>query len=403
VLAIADDLDPSHLGFLGNPEARTPRLDELARAGWLAPTLHAQPICRAALGVLLSGKWPHETGITANGADATLAPEGTLPMLLAAAGYATYCAGKFWEGAPPTYGFDAPAENDEEFARSGEDGQADLFRFLAERPREQPFFVWWAPSLPHTPHEPPAALARAFAEAPIQVPAEFEGRAEDLVAAERASLAMHAWMDLEFGRLVDELERLDELSSTVILFLADNGWSTWCPSKGTPREKGVRSPLVLSAPGLVRHGAEPERLVELVDVHATVLDYAELPAAASRGTSLRPHLEGRPSTPRERLFGTAHGRRGGLYALYGRDARWKYVLYLRDANPQELSPGPRLAPTFRRKAGAQELFDLERDPLERKNLARDPEHARALEEWRAATLAWWQTNGGGELELPPLR
>lgn len=398
VLAIADDLDPGHLGFLGNPLARTPRLDRLAQQGWLTPVLYAQPVCRAALGVLLSGRWPHETGVTSNGAEAALPTASVLPARLRAAGYASFCAGKFWEGPPPDYGFDAPAVNDERFARTGEDGQAELFRFLEERSARGPWFVWWAPSLPHTPHRPPVRFAQDFATTELAPPPEFRGSAEDFQAAERASLAMHEWMDAELRRLLAKLEELGELEETVILFLADNGWSTWRVSKGTPREQGVCMPLIASAPGQVRRGLDAGFLADLVDVHATLLDYAgAAPAPEDRGRSLRPYLEGRAESGRARLFGSAHARRGELYALYARDRRWKYVRYVRDVNSQELSPGPRLAEPFRRKSGVEELYDLAADPFELENLARREEHAERLAELRAATLDWWRETGGPEL------
>jgi arylsulfatase A-like enzyme len=208
---------------------------------------------------------------------------------------------------------------------------------------------------------------------------------------------MHAWFDLELGRLIDELARLGELESTVILCVADNGWSPWRSSKGTPREKGVCVPLVVLAPAASARGMDG-RLVDLVDVHATVLDYAGLaPDAASPGRSLRPVLEGRPDEPRARLFGSASTRRGSVYALFARDPRWKYVRYVRDARSQELSPPPWLAPDFRRRLGAEELFDLAADPGERTNLAKDAEHAERLAELRAATLEWWRASGGEAL------
>ncbi len=401
VLAIADDLDPGHLGFCGNPLARTPHLDKLAQEGISFRTLYAQPICRAALATLLTGRWPHETGMATNTVRQPLAPEGALPALLKARGYSTYCGGKFWEGNLPAFGFDAPAENDERFAREGE-GKDDFFHWLEEHAAGGPWFAWWAPSLPHTPHRPPARFTKDFAEVPIEVPRGFKGDPQQFIEAERASLAMHAWLDAEFGHLLAKLKELGELEQTLIFFLGDNGWSTASPAKGTPTEKGVRSPLVVALPGRAGAGRELDTLVDLVDVHATVLDYAgaSLPPE-SRGRSLRGLLEGGAYEPRAHLCGAVYGRyEGGLpYALYARDERWKYVLYLRDVTSKELSPGARLAPPFRVRAG-QRLFDLEQDPLERHDLAASEEQAERLRSLRASALGWWQDSGGAALEVP---
>lgn len=403
LLAIADDLDPDHLGFCGNALARTPTLDRLAAEGAYFPVLYVQPVCRASLATLLSGRWPQETGILNNRVSARLDPAGTLPRRLKERGYATFCAGKFWEGAPADYGFDAPERNDEDFARATGEGQPELFRFLEEHAPRGPWFVWWAPNLPHVPHRPPAHIAEAFADVPLPAPRGFAGSAEEYARAERACLAMESWLDERFGELLHELDELGELDETVIVFLADNGWSTVLPAKGTPREKGVRSPLVVRLPG--QEARQLDALVALVDVHATLLDYAGA-APDGRGRSLRPLLEDRAYERRERLFGSVftRSRRGGeageLCALYARDARWKYVLYVRDVASVELSADSSLAPPFRRRAGAEELFDLHADPLEELDLSAREEHAERLRDLRAAVLGWWRASGGAAPELP---
>jgi arylsulfatase A-like enzyme len=172
-------------------------------------------------------------------------------------------------------------------------------------------------------------------------------------------------------------------------------------------EQGVRSPLVVRLPEGKRAGQRLDALVDLVDVHATVLDYAGAAVPpGSHGRSLRPLLEERAFEPRERLFGGVYTRFGNalpaesLYALYARDARWKYVLYLREVTGRELSPGARFAPPFRARAGQQRLFDLALDPREEHNLAASAEHAERMRDLRASVLAWWRESGGAELELP---
>jgi uncharacterized sulfatase len=404
LLAIADDLDPDHPGFAGNPAARTPSLDRLAAEGCYFPVLYVQPVCRAAHAVLLTGRFPHETGIRNNRTDAVLAPLGLLPQRLKERGYATFCAGKFWEGDPRDYGFDA-AVSDRAFARGGPGSQQELFRFLEERAGAGPWFLWWAPNLPHVPHEPPARLAEAFRDAPVTPPPGYGGDPARYAAEERACLAMEAWLDEAFGALVGKLEALGEREETLIVFLADNGWSSASPSKGTPREKGVRSPLVVSLPGKERGARRLDALVALPDVHATLLDYAGADPEG-RGTSLRPLLEGRPAGTRTALHGSVFlrgredGSGGELCALYTRDARWKYTLYVRAAEGALLSAGSGLAPPFRHPAGAEELFDLAHDPFELTNLATAPEHAARRAALREAVLDWWRATGGEALELP---
>ena len=404
VLAIADDLDPDHLGFCGNDQARTPALDRLAARGVTFSVLYAQPVCRPALATLLSGRWPQQTGIVGNSTPARLEPTGALPALLREQGYRTFCGGKFWEGDIHEYGFTDPETNDQKFGRSSEDGaggQAELFEFLADNAGRSPWFVWWAPSLPHIPHTPPEDLAAPFERVPVPVPAWHGGPPEAYAAAERKCLAMEAWLDAEFARLVAKLEELGELEHTVIVFLADNGWSTGLPSKNSPFEKGVRSPLVVAAPG-PSAGRRIRALVDLVDVHATLLDYAGVPArTAQAGQSFRPAIEGADERTREFLCGAVYGPESTgsgeriPYALYTRDRRWKYVLYLKDEN----LPGHGLAPPLRFRRGKQALYDLARDAHELVDLSAASEQATRLARLRQRVSDWWRETGGVELDL----
>ena len=101
-----------------------------------------------------------------------------------------------------------------------------------------------------------------------------------------------------------------------------------------------------------------------------------------------------------------------MYALYAREDRWKYVLYLRaveetDSDPKDretpstgLALAARLAVPLVRARGDEELFDLEADPYEQADLSGRPEHAAQLQRLRRGVLAWWEETGGGALDLP---
>ena len=123
VLAIADDQDYEHLGFLGNQVGHTPTLDRLAESGTVFEVMHTPPRCRPSLAALLSGLHPHQSGIYYNRGADVLADGSTLPALLREVGYVTYAAGKFWEGVPTRVGFDAPAAEDPSFAREGQEAE----------------------------------------------------------------------------------------------------------------------------------------------------------------------------------------------------------------------------------------------------------------------------------------
>jgi arylsulfatase A-like enzyme len=154
-------------------------------------------------------------------------------------------------------------------------------------------------------------------------------------------------------------------------------------------------------------------------LYATLLDYAEVEIPAHcQGTSLRPRLEGRATSRREALYGALYplaptevltDPARDAYALWARSERWKFILSLKDLTARAdagSGEGERedikvsLAPDFHRRRGEVELYDLERDPHERTNLALDPAHDELLKSMRRDVLAWWQATGGGALELP---
>src|SRR5262249_19017850 len=159
--------------------------------------------------------------------------------LLGRAGYATVAEGKLWEGDPRRMGFsDAATTDPEAFVRRG---QEHLFAFLDANAGKRPFFVWWAPELPHVPHDPPRRLLERFPRESIAVPAELEGateRREKYLDRERALLAMVAWMDEGVGELVAKLRASGAYENTLFVFLIDNGWANGCVSKGWGLDKG---------------------------------------------------------------------------------------------------------------------------------------------------------------------
>jgi len=407
VLLISDDQDYEQFGFMGHPVVETPALDTLAAQGTVFRRAYVPPRCRPSLAVLLTGRWPHQNGITFNRGQAPLAAEGSLPNRLADAGYATFLGGKYWGKDHVAMGFQYPAERNESFVR---EGQADLWAFLDEHAGKQPFFVWWAPSIPHTPHVPPNRHRRKYAKVPVEIPAWYQGKPGRYRSAERLCYSMDAWLDEGVAELVERLSAAGELENTLFLFLVDNGWANGLVSKGSAFEKGVRTPLIVSWPGHVAGGQELEHLVDSVDVFPTLLDYAGLPIPEDlAGVSLRPWIENPELAGRPAIYGAVYLQQRlndrpeeDAYGLFVSTPEWKYIVYLQDVDGdvQNLTTGV-IAPPFRRGRGDEDLFHLSDDPYELTNLAADEAQAGRIEAFRAELLEWWRTSGGGPLELPP--
>jgi uncharacterized sulfatase len=409
VLVLSDDHDNRHLGFEGNQLVRMPTLDRLAAEGIVFGGAHVpMSRCRPSLAALLDGRYPHQNGILDNQTDRTLRRKNVLPELLKRAGYATFMGGKFWEGNHHSMGFVAPERQDRNgFVR---EGQAELLAFLDEHAGTRPLFVWWAPLLPHGPFEPPERFARPFAEAQPPLPEGFRGDAQRYREAERTLFAMEAWFDDGLRELEDALGERGELDDTLFVFLIDNGWSNYRPSKGSVFEQGLRTPLFFSGAGLDAGGGRRIDVpVSTVDVYPTLLELAgvRVPGSAA-GRSLLPLVAGRETPEDGVVCGAAFTppRRGGatrperdVYALYARTTRWKYVLYLRDVRPERSKIHVGMGPFPARDRGDAELYDLVADPHELEALS-GPEHEEVAARLRRHALDWWRTTGGPELDLP---
>ena len=414
VFIISDDQDNEHLGFMGNPHVHTPTLDKLAEAGTVFTCAHLpMSRCHPTLASFLSGRWPHQTGIYYNYGTKKLAPTNSLSVLLKEAGYATYAEGKFWEGDARKMGFTHGAgKNAKKFVREGQD---NLFKFLDEVAGKKPFFVWWAPRIPHLPHDAPKKYMDLFKRKEIPIPDWYKGDKKAFREKEHKSFAMEAWLDDEIGKLCTKLKDLKVYDNTLFVFVIDNGWCNGLAAKGSPFEKGVRTPIFFTLPGTVPGGKRVDGMVSTLDLYPTILDYAgvSIPKTAE-GRDLRPTMEGREDATRDVLFGAiypAFATKGDerperdLYALYARTKKWKYILYLHDLKESQkdnksyyrifsvLSDFPT------RNKGDEDLYNLETDPHELHNLGTDPEHKARMAELKKKVLAWWAETGGKPLDV----
>ena len=427
VLLISDDDDYEHFGFMGSEIAHTPALDKLASEGTLFPMAHCPaPLCRPSLASMLSGKLPHQHGIYSNylekagiGNDTTkLDPRGSLANRLKAAGYASYASGKYWEDDARKMGFthgtaETTMKGFRHFVRNGQD---ELFTFIDDQGESKPMFIWWAPLVPHTPHNPPQKHLDRFADAEIPIPSFYKGNSTEYVNAMKKFYAMGTWFDDGVGQLVEKLKAAGEYDNTLFLFYVDNGWAVGKPAKNSPTEKGLRTPMFVTWPkGGVPAGKRVDSLNYALDLHATALDYAGLQVPSDLASkSLRPQIEGSTTESHDVLFGAvyAHNAHLGdpsvkrsaerdLLALYARTDRWKYVLYAQDVDGagRYVWMIRKLWDKFDRKKGDQDLYDLSSDPYEENNLVNQPDQRQRAVDMRQQVLDWWQRTGGGALSV----
>jgi arylsulfatase A-like enzyme len=318
---------------------------------------------------------------------------------LSANGYLTHQSGKWWEGSYQDGGFThGMTHGDPE--RGGRHGDVGLVigreglkpitdfidHSIAE---EKPFFLWYAPFLPHTPHNPPKRLIGKYAK---------EGRSDDLVKY----YAMCDWFDETCGALLGYLDEKKLRENTMVIYICDNGWAApstraddptqklWKGyaqrSKSTPFENGVRTPILISWPARLKP-ARVDDFAHAIDLFPTV--------AAAAGFESPDGLDGvdllvvKAREARETIYGVTHSvhnmtpgdSAGTLQYRWCVDGDWKLMirhhgedttkyrnLHIWDKEPTR-------------------LYHVAVDPHEENNLAK--ENPEKVESLRKKLDAWW--------------
>jgi len=435
LIILIDDLRFDEFGAGGHPYMKTPHVDRLAHEGALFErAFHTTPICSPNRASIMTGQYASRHGIIDNVArDAMSHRLPNYHLELQRLGYETAHVGKWHmgnDGKPrPGYhhwvSFDGHGSlNDPRLNVNGTYEQrsgymTDLLNQEAlafvERKRAKPFALFFAHKAVHPdahqaadgtldmtrfggyipaqrhrglyadglfPKKPNMLSPRELVkQAPAWAEA-FEMRATEpaqrLLAAIQAGTQeeirqrarMMAAVDEGIGMLLEALERAGKLDDTLILFLGDNGYFFGEHGLGPERrfayEEGIRSPFILRYPRKAEAGARLRDLVICQDIAPTLIELAGgKPGAQVQGRSLVPLLAGRRSSWRK-SFLVEYWAEQAMPWLVGmtykavRTERYKLIHWVNRARDGELD----------------ELYDLERDPFELKNLARSARHAR---------------------------
>ncbi len=406
---LTDDQRWDSLGAAGHPVLTTPGMDRVAREGALfANAFCTTALCSPSRASFLTGCYARRHGVKDN---STPLPPGaaTFGTLLREAGYQTAHIGKWhMDGMIERPGFDFSVTfqgqgtytdpplrfNGEERKVSGylTDLLTDYAAEWLERPRQQPFCMYFGHKACHLPVVPAARHRDAFPDARLPVPAS----AADTLAGKpewvkrrregKTGVLNHPNYDLNHRnylrtllavdesvkRLLETLERRGRLDSTVVVFAGDNGFfhgEHGLTNKRAMYEEDIRIPFLMRYPRLVRAGTVVREMALNIDMAPTFLELAGVKAPARiEGRSLVPLLAGRERALRERFLYEYYREEsfGDTPSIEGiRTRRWKYIRY----------PGTR---------EIDELYDLQSDPHEMHNLAGErssaPQLARMREE-----------------------
>lgn len=406
VLIISDDQSWTDYSFMGHQHINTPHLDKLAAQSLTFTYGYTTaPLCRPALASIITGLYPHQHQIIGNdpvfddsGIDKysqewlikraqynetyldQLFEMSTIADLLKDAGYTSLQTGKWWEGHYSRGGFDqgmthGDPENGgrhgDEGLDIGRNGMDLIFDFIHQaNQKEQPFFIWYAPFLPHAPHNPPDSLLEKYlTKAPTPAVAKY--------------WAMCEWFDLTCGQLINFIDQEALSSNTLIIYVTDNGWiqdpekpNRYADrSKRTPYETGIRTPIMFRWPGHIVPKTDQIHPVSSIDIATTISGVTGLtPASEMPGINV---LNQEALNQRTAVFAEtyAHDFASVEASLYYRVAiDFPYKLILPDPQNKE--------------GESPQLYHLVNDPMEEKDLAaKAPEKVRAL---KNQIIKWWK-------------
>jgi len=497
VFVIADDMRRDSANFTAEGKGRnySPHLDRLAAEGVvMAGQQIVSPTCTPSRYSCLTGRYASRArnedflettaraGTTVVAWNTQILPdEMTLPKLLQQAGYVTGTVGKHhsiaWgpieettkeedardpavaeklrengrreEAALKRCGFDEAAcvyrgNVNEEYPRGVAVHNLDWITQGAldfiDRHAEQPFFLWFAPTLMHAPHDAkenwdadPRATAYGFLDEPPRClpPRDtlFKRVRDSGVTGGRLPATV-LWLDDAIGALMKKLEERGLDDDTIVLFFNDNGQE----GKGSIYQYGTNYPSLVWRKGGFPCGARCDVRVTNLDFAPTLLEWAR--AAAPEGTldgkSFVPVLEGRTKELHDALYFELGFTRGVL------QGRWKYLALRYPPSPETLidqrspqrgrgssAPDPDSPadlvprPPFGHVGGnqseewnkklhpaywdADQLYDLANDPDEKVNLAKAPEQAERLAAMKKLLADKLAQVPGGFAEFKPVK
>lgn len=412
VFILSDDQAYTDYSFMGHPVIQTPNLDKLAqRSAVFTRGYVPTALCRPSLATLATGLYTHQHKITGNDPSLDLAKpntpaydalrerlishmdaQQTLPKLLKEKGYLSHQSGKWWEGSYQrggfthgmTRGFPEPGgRHGDDGLKIGREGLQPIFDFVEHAQAEKkPFYLWYSPFLPHTPHNPPERIL-----------AKYRDKVESLNVAKY--YAMCEWFDETCGQLLDYLDQKGLTENTLVYYICDNGWIQDPDSKGyalrskqSPNEGGTRQPILLSWPGVIKPGKRDD-LVSSIDLVPTLLSAAgaQIPPNLP-GLNLMPLLTEGKKLERDTLYGEGFAHdvanvdkpEDSLLYRWAIEGRWKLLL----TYDGKLG---RYADSHPRTEKRPQLYDLLADPQENNNVAKD--HPETVARLAGKIDQWW--------------
>jgi arylsulfatase A-like enzyme len=432
VVMMTDDQRFDYLSCAGHPFIKTPHMDSIAHEGFRFTNMFVtNSLCAPSRASLMTGQYSHTNGVINNLGSKLNAEAPWMPDELRRAGYEVafvgkshvpdYFRDKTWDYY---FGFAGQGEYHKPLiAESGADGKIgpdkpyegwmdDVTTAKAiswmKRERKKPFVLFLFFKAPHREWEPPSRYKDLYADALVKKPALWDdsGASKPRAFLQAANMFGQypdtkdyermirdycrciTGADDNVGKVLKALQEMKAYDDTAIFYTSDNGfflgeWQRF--DKRFMHEPSIRVPLLLKLPKNTANqarpiGHKPTEMVLNLDIAPTILDLAGIPAPkAMQGRSMLPHVLVPPPGP---LPPEWEPREAFLYEYFEfpdishnvnknrgiRTTKWKFIHYYDPPfkYPQEF-----------------ELYDLEKDPEERLNLAKQPAMQGVIKELQA--------------------
>ena len=415
VIFLTDDQSQLDSTPYGAKDLRTPNMQALADGGMrFTQAFVASPSCAPSRGALLTGMMPARNGAEPNHSK----PRAEIrkwPSYFQELGYEVVAFGKVSHYKHTVdYGFDYFAHD----TFHDPEGIPSALEYLKKRGNSnKPLCIFVGSNWPHVPWpdgpEGYDANTLTLPGTSVDTPKTREWRARYAAAVTRA--------DKELGDVM-KATRTYLGEDSVFLFTSDHG-AQWPFGKWNCYDAGIRVPLIVAWPGVIKPGSRTDANVSWIDFLPTLVEAAGGKAPKDiDGKSFLPVLTGKKKSHRDIIFATHSG--DGVFNVYPmRAARTDDFKYIRNLHPEfaftthidlPVHLGQRDFFVTWEKAGAtnaaaaatvdryykrpaEELYDVKADPDEKNNLANDPKYSRQLKKLRGELDDWMKEQGDKQL------
>ena len=406
IVFIADDVSWDDLSVYGNKYVKTPNIESLSSEGLVFKNMYlTTSSCSPSRNSIITGRYPHNTGAPELHSQPPLEMT-TVVEALKEGGYYTALSGKFHMGDYARRGFDLINEDKK---INGPGGEEQWVKTLEDRPKDQPFFMWYASYDAHRSwgendfsgtHDPEALTPPEYLVNDYPTKLDLVNYYDEIRR-----------FDHSIGEVVATLKKQMVYENTFIIVMSDNG-RPFPHSKTRLNDQGVKTPFILTYKKDKISG-ETQSLISAIDIAPTILEYAKLEIGENyQGKSFKKVLEN-PDTPFRNYVFSEHNWHD--YEAHERMVRSKDFMYIENNRNQFAQRGPLDAinsdsyasllaqlqtgeiseiqkEIFLSPRPKREFYDMEKDFFQRENLIGEKSHQEAiqhleyiLEKWKTET------------------